>query len=358
MINFFLKKQEPVAIDISDFSIELLQINKSRKVLAFNRIILEPGIVRNGEILNEDRLKLKIKELISSTRPRPLDLKENLKILLSIPDSKTFSFLLETKKGLFQKQLEEKLMERIKNIVPLEPGKFYYDFMFLDSDYGNSQMLLCAVVPKNIIDKYIKIFKDLKLGLILADLESSSLGRALILNGNSVLIDIGIRTTNVSFFDADKNFRSSVTIPIGGNDFTLAVAEKLNVSYADAEKFKREVGLKDKKTNKISGALDIVFGELTKKIEESIDYFEKRYGTEIIEIILAGGSSLVPFLQDSLSKITKIAIKTPDPFDKLANKSIFKTMRGSIFFANVVGLSLRGTGDISKGINFLKKIKK
>jgi len=53
-------------LDISDHSIEILQLGLNNKLKVFGRVILEKGIVEDGQIIQKDKLLLKIKEIIKN----------------------------------------------------------------------------------------------------------------------------------------------------------------------------------------------------------------------------------------------------------------------------------------------------
>jgi len=141
-------------------------------------------------------------------------------------------------------------------------------------------------------------------------------------------------------FDNKRILYLSVTVPVGGNSFTRTIVEKLNKKEDEAEKLKRDFGF-DKKSldNKISPILESSFQEIIEETKKLIKHYESRVGIEVGEIILAGGSALLP-------NIDKY-------FESILGKKV--DIRGLPLFNNVIGLALRGRGDVSSGVNLLQQ---
>jgi len=70
MFNFFQKSA--FALDISDFSIEVLELDRNKKVKKFSRVLLKKGIIEDGFILNKEKLAREIKELLRKSRIRSI----------------------------------------------------------------------------------------------------------------------------------------------------------------------------------------------------------------------------------------------------------------------------------------------
>jgi len=99
-MSFFTLKHS-FGLDISDYSVEILELSNKNKVIAFNRIILEPGIIKNGLILEKKLLVEKLKKLIAKTH-----LSTN-QVVLCLPESKVFIHIFKIPKGLKGKHLKD-----------------------------------------------------------------------------------------------------------------------------------------------------------------------------------------------------------------------------------------------------------
>ena len=109
-----------------------------------------------------------------------------------------------------------------------------------------------------------------------------------------MIIDIGARTTTIGIFDNKNIFQLSVVISIAGNNFTNAIAKKLNIKNDEAEKMKRSLGFDDKKSdNKIFSILQESFQKIIKETNDAIQYYERETGDKIEEIIDARTSDAI-----------------------------------------------------------------
>ena len=92
-----LFKKIPFGLDISDFSIEVLQLQKRFGKLylgSYNRTELEEGIIEEGKILKAEKLQEKIKEVLRDAVPKRIDTSQ---LILSLPESKTFLYIFRVK---------------------------------------------------------------------------------------------------------------------------------------------------------------------------------------------------------------------------------------------------------------------
>ena len=334
MFNF-LRRQPVVGIDISDYSIEVLQLNKRKEVLSYARTILEEGIVQDGKILNKEKLVEKLKEVLRDIKAK--------KAILSLPESKIFIGDFK----IIPWQLEEVYTDKINNIQ--------------------------IAAPKKIVDQYAEVIKLVGIEPVVIDIESISLGRALISKESktkdktsTMIIDIGARTTNLSIFNSGGVLKNSITVPIAGSHFTKAIADYIktlkqkNIETEEqgllkkAEQLKRESGFNP--DSRILSILQASFQSIVKEIKEAVSYYENNRGEKIEEIILAGGSALLPKIDEYLAMNLERKVVIGDPLEQIKNDQLTDEKYPPILFANVIGLALRGAGDISKGINLLQQM--
>lgn len=357
MFNLF--KKTALGLNISDHSIEMISFSGSLKdpcLLAMGRVVLEPGIVENGKIVNKRSLKAALRDLLA--RPE-IGRVKTAKIIFALPEAKTFVDISKIPQDLKEKEIAEIVNSRVAQTFPYPSEELYYDFLIKDRD--DTREIFLAAASKNIVDDYLEVFKDLKLRSLVLETESESLARSLIADKNEVvlIIDVGARFTNFSIFDRQE-LRLSISNEIAGDRFTQSLAEELKVSRSEAEKIKRKNGLDP-------GAKEArVFLILQKDIQMGIiwefrridKYFQKKENKKISRIILTGGSSLLPRLKDYLTDNLEKKVALGDSYAKI-NADILKQKKyqaESIFYATVVGTALRGLAkDYKKiGINLIK----
>jgi type IV pilus assembly protein PilM len=356
MFKLFRKQQPIIGINMSDYSIEILQLNKKREVLAYGREVLEEGTIRYGTILNKEKLVKKIKSLLENTKPNKLEISKKLKVILSLPETKTFIYYFDLPEILQGEDLKRRIHEEASKIIPFKPEEIYWDYLVIPGE--EIQHVLYAGTLKKIADDYAEVMKKSGLDLIVLDIESGSLGPALLessfIKSASMIVDIGANTTTLSIFDNKCNLYLSVTIPVGGNHFTKVIAEKLNKGYDEAEELKRTFGFDDKKANNnVLPILEDCFQKIIKEIQDAIKYYEGKFSIKVENIILVGGSALLPNFNEYLKLKLARKVIIGDPIEKIKNFEI-SDRKDPVLFTNVIGLALRGVNNVSAGINFLK----
>lgn len=351
-----------MGVDISDFSIEVLLLGGKKEILKYDRVELKKGIIENGRIINKEILAEKLKEAIRGRGAR---------VIASLPESKTFIHLIELDSGLEGEELEKAVREEAMKIVPLSPAESYWDFYIAGFSSQNRQKILYAGAEKELVDEYLEVFSMAGLEPEIFDLESASLGRALIpakdyfsklrqkegINESSLIMDIGARTCNVSVFNYGGILVLSTIIPIGGNDFTNAIAEKLKIGADEAEKIKKGLGENDARTKEILSILKKKFQEIIVQTKEIIKNYEEQFGENIDKVILTGGSSLLPKLDEFFSVNINKKVFVGDPLKNINTGNLFKKNISPAIFANVIGLAFRGVGKREEGINLLRQVK-
>lgn len=349
MFNPF--KKLAFGLDISDYSIEALELERKFKRVylgAYGRVILEKGIVENGKILDKEKLKEKIKELLDSTIPRKI---RSNRVITSLPESKTFIHYFPD---------HQNIEEQALRTIPWEPEEIYFDYR--DGLY--------AAAPKNIVNEYLEVLKSAGLKLLVLDIESGSLARAfdreMSEKGGILIADIGARTTNLTIVDK-TSIKLSAIVPIAGNHFTQAISEKLNIPFEEAEEIKKHCGLDpEKREGKIMLILQGILRDILDDIKKAINFYEERGGRKIKKILLCGGSSFLPKLDSYIASNLGIETKIPDPWEGIDVEILFKkpefrkiieTKLHPVYFANVIGLAKRGLekNPEKTGINLLPK---
>lgn len=352
MFNFL--KKFPLGLDISDYSIEVLELERKFRKLylgTYGRVKLEEGIVKDGKILHKEKLKEKIKELLAVTVPRPPEANQ---VILSLPESKTFLCVFKLPVSLSAKELHSTVESEALKTIPLDPESSCFDFQIV-SKKKDTQEVLYAGTLREIVDEYLEVLRGVGLEPLVLDIESCSLARAfeneIMKDGGILIVDIGARTTVLTIFDQDS-IRLSAIVPIAGNHFTQVISEELSISLEKAEKLKRSCGLDSEKgEGRVMLILQSVLQDILNEIKKSISFYEQKSKRKIKKILLCGGSSCVPELSSYLASNCGIETEVPDPwegidveelFKKKELRKIIKTKLHPVFFANVIGLAKRG----------------
>jgi len=343
-------------LDISDASIEALEFEKvfgKIKIKSYGRVEIEPKkIVEDGLIKEKNLLIEAIKKVLEKSKPEKIRAKE---VLISLPESRVFIHIFELPSHLKEKEIEEVISYEIESIFPYPSRELFLDFKIINKT-DKSQEIFLAASLKRVINDFKEVLEGAGLIPVVFDMESKSLGRALIdkfeKNKGIIILDIGARTSIISVFDK-ASLRFTTNLKIAGNLFSQKISEGLNLSFSEAEKIKIKKGFLSER-----------FGEILKKESESvcqelkrvIKYIERKYALPIEKIILAGGSSLLPGLREYFQEKIGLRVEIGDPLTKIGKNTILHKKEKRILFANVIGLGLRALekNPLKSDINLLK----
>lgn len=160
--------------------------------------------------------------------------------------------------------------------------------------------------------------------------------------GLSLLIDIGARSTGINIMNADELLYTR-SVFFGGNDFTQAIADALNLSFEEAEELKREYGLKENRSPKIDQALKDCLDYLVKEIHLTLGSFASVQGNqEIRQTWLFGGGSTLNGLDSCLARELQMPAVHAHPVEGFKLQA--QAPESPLLFSIAIGLALRGLG--------------
>lgn len=352
-------KRQIFGLDISDHSIEALLLEKpflgKVKAVSYARAILHGEVVKNGIIKKPEKLAQAIVKLLASAKPGPITAQH---CVLSLPESQVFSTIFKLPAGLRPGEIKNTIPYKAEEAIPFNPAEIYYDFKKINQ-YAETQEIFYVAVPIKVVDSYVQVLASVGLKPLAFDLESVSLVRALISlpiksDKAKLVMDIGARTTNLNIFDRN-GIRQNLTIKVAGDHFTKAIAKSLNITSKAADELKIKNGFDPKnEQGKILLVLQKEFKRIIAEAKRLIDFYQTENSRQIDQVILVGGSALLPQLDQYLADNLGIETIVGEPLTKIDDpQNLLVLKKKAILFANVIGLAWRGlnknpvTGDIN-----------
>ena len=382
--RLFADKHWFMGIDLSDYSIEMLILNENKSVFTYGRTRLGKGIIKDGEIVDQKKLSERLEEVLENAYPFPVRISDNdkdkaivlkrekYKAVVSLPESRTFVHLFTFND---KKNFNEKVKKKIKMIIPHDPDELYWDTREVPT-VGEEVKIICVAAQKEIVDSYTFFFKSTKLDLAAFEIEGFSVGRSLLpikkikredgteklvmADGKDrMVLDMGAKTSTLNMYDKRGSLVVSVPLPYGGNYFTREIAKNLGETTVDAERIKRENGFK--KEGDIYEIMEKHGHKIVDEIEEARDYYQREFSSQVEEVLLTGGTALLPGITDFFEgQFEDLNFKTGSPLKKI-DAPDFLEEKESVLYSNVVGLALRGLrkDPIDVGVNLLpEEVKK
>jgi type IV pilus assembly protein PilM len=172
------------------------------------------------------------------------------------------------------------------------------------------------------------------------------------LDGCTVVLDIGARSTNLIFIEDEKIYNRC--IPVAGNAITQEVAKSFQIPFAEAETLKRQVAFvslggvtasEDETAERVSKVVRNVVTRLHAEISRSVNFYRSQQGGSApVRMFLTGGSSVMPHLDTFFREKLQIEVTYLNPFANVGLSSRVNRERvgtDAFVLAESVGLALR-----------------
>lgn len=281
----------------------------------------------------------------------------------ALPTYEVFSALI-TVPPVAEKELKDAIRIEAKKVVPRPLEEMVLDWR----EIGTSEMvkkslssqgegvitgskgtkqrkILITAAPKDLVDKYLQIFKDANLSLHGLETEAIALSRSLIGKDPSVvmIVDMGAKTTNLSIIEQGIPVVNR-GVKFGGILFTKAIAERSQITLERAEMFKRDVGISGE--GQLSPSIKKILDDILHEIQYLFQLYRRQFqyadvsGTSIEKLVLTGGSAFVPGLADYLAEQLNVPVHLGDPWARIVYPEDLKPVLCEIGPAMAVAVGL------------------
>jgi type IV pilus assembly protein PilM len=345
--KIFRKQRETFGLDIGSSAVKVVQIRdggSTRSLTGFGMVSLPNETITDGAINDPATVADAIKEAVGRAGVKATD------ATISICGRELI---------IKKIQIPEVPAAEIDDVVRLEAEHhipFAIDEVFIDHHtigrHGGQLDLILVAVKKAKVADYMSVVEQAGFSPSIVDVDGFALGNQFEANfpGEDdeavALIDIGacIMKTNVLRAGATIFARD---IPFGGNNYTQAIAQRLNISFeqAEAAKLGKDVGVK---WETLVPPLEAVSRDLSLEVQRTFDYFASTAESERIgKIVLAGGCAQLPGLNEYLSSNWGIPVELARPLERIQVAPAFAEDVGALApaLAVAVGLALRRSGD-------------
>ncbi|HLG22764.1 MAG TPA: pilus assembly protein PilM, partial [Candidatus Manganitrophaceae bacterium] len=128
---------------------------------------------------------------------------------------------------------------------------------------------------------------------------------------------------------------------MGGDQMTRRIQGEMNLSYDDAEKLKRDKGMKGEEN--LQALLKSEADRFIVEVQRSVDYYRAQFREGIFKkIILMGGGALLSGFSEYFATYFDSRVEIDDPFLKIIGGESAGSIRAiGPRFSTTVGLGLR-----------------
>lgn len=202
-----------------------------------------------------------------------------------------------------------------------------------------------VAAPKKIVEKFVKVVQMAGLGVISVETSLMSLARVFSSQNQVVLaVNIGANSTDMAVTKNGQVFFSR-SIPTGGEAFTRSISSSLSIDKNQAEEYKKTYGLRsDQLEGKVETAMEPVVRVIVDEIKKATHFYETDIGGQSpSSVVLSGGSSAMPELASSFTKLIGIEVIIGNSFARVeADPKTLSTLASySPMYSVAVGLAMR-----------------
>jgi type IV pilus assembly protein PilM len=336
-----------VGLDIGSSSIKAIELKKAKGQIEVTNIGFEPlasDIVVDSMIVDSGSVSSAISKIFTEQAMKS-------KMVATSVSGHSVIVKKISIPTMSEQELAEHIGTEAAQHIPFDIADVNIDFQILSDDLSGPQMdVLLVAVKKDKILNYTNVLSLAGKSPAIVDIDAFALQNCYEYNydpapGATVaLLNLGASVMNINIVKGTTPLFTR-DVSVGGNQYTDSLQKELDLSFDDAEALKlgRQVGTvsADAKAPILQQVTEIIVLE----IQKTFDFFRATAPGEHIErIYLAGGSSKVPGLIESLRQEFSIPVELLNPFQRVAlplGQTVSLVDQNAGQLAVAVGLALR-----------------
>jgi len=267
-----------------------------------------------------------------------------------------------------EEQVDQIVAFEAQQNVPFPINEVVWDYQLVDQGNSSEVEVVLVAIKSDLLDEINGAVEGGGLKTEVVDVSPMAIYNAFRYNysdvdGCSLIVDIGARTTNLIFVEPRKVFSRS--IPIGGSKITEAIAKDFNESFAEAEERKRNgafVSLggtyedpDDPDLARVSKIIRNTMTRLHSEISRSISFYRaQQKGAAVARVFLCGGTVTLPYMREFFHEKLQLPVEFFNPLRNVAvgpNLNPEDIGHRAHTLGEMVGLALRGALDCPMALN-------
>ena len=352
-LGSFFNRQDPplLGLDISSSSVKLVELSRDKAGnLVLDRCAIEPlerGWITDGNVEKFDEVAEAVRRVVkkSGTKTRA--------VAMALPASAVITKKIILPGGLSDSELEAQVESEANQYIPFSLDEVSLDFCVVGpstTSSGDVEVLIAASRKEKVQDRQ-GLAEAAGLKPIVVDVESyaSRLATARLIENLPnkgldtlvALFEVGAMTTSMQVIKNDEVLYERDQA-FGGAQLTQLIVRQYGFSSEEAETKKRSGDLPG---DYESGVLKPFVDSMAQEIGRALQFFFTSTPHNRVDyVMLAGGSSSLPGLTESVTQQTSFAALQVDPFQGMtigSNVKEKKMRREVASYLTSCGLALR-----------------
>ena len=256
--------------------------------------------------------------------------------------------------------------------VPFPLEEVVWDYQILGTMPSGELEVLLVAIKSDIVEGLFRAAESAGLRLDLVDVSPAALCNAFRYNygdldGCTMLLDIGAKTSNLLFFEKNKVYSRSINI--GANSITQDFAAEAKMPFAEAEKLKIAEGFvslggayeepDNPRQAAISKIARQVMTRLHIQVNQTIQFYRSQQGGGAPQrLFLAGGASIMAYTAQFFAEKLNLPVEYFNPFRNIQIEpgvNLEELAKVAHAYGEVVGLGLRNPTQCPVELNLIPK---
>ena len=256
--------------------------------------------------------------------------------------------------------------------VPFPLEEVVWDYQILGSTPTGELEVLLVAIKADVVEGLFRTAEAAGLRVQLVDVSPAALCNAFRYNygdleGCTMLLDIGAKTSNLLFFEKGKVYSRGINI--GANSITQDFAAESKLKFAEAERLKVEQGFvslggayeepDNPQQAAISKIARQVMTRLHIQVNQTIQFYRgQQGGSQPQRLFLAGGASIMPYTAQFFAEKLNLPVEYFNPFRNIQIDpaiDLEELAKVAHSFGEVVGLGLRNVAQCPVEMNLMPK---
>src|SRR6266566_3762733 len=256
--------------------------------------------------------------------------------------------------------------------VPFPLEEVVWDYQILGTTPTGELEVLLVAIKADVVEGLFRTAEAAGLRVQLVDVSPAGLCNAFRYNygdldGCTMLLDVGAKTSNLLFFEKGKVYSRSINI--GANSITQDFAAESKLKFAEAERLKIEQGFvslggayeepDNPQQAAISKIARQVMTRLHIQVNQTIQFYRGQQGGSAPQrLFLAGGASIMPYTAQFFAEKLNLAVEYFNPFRNIQidpSIDLEELAKVAHSYGEVVGLGLRNVAQCPVEMNLMPK---
>ncbi len=318
------RPEEILGIDISASAIKLVGLGGSTDTPMLEycaKDALPEGVIVDGAIEKPDELSMALRRLVKQSGARTKN------VALALPSSAVITKTLTIPADLPEMEMEDQVEMEAKQYIPFPLEDVSLDFFEIgpSADTPGSVDVLIAAARRERVEGMQEMLEAAGLKPVVVDVNSYAtrlaLGRVIDIQAKttpgtlSVLFRLGASTTTMQVLRGqDLVYEREQSV--GGGQLTRKIAHYYGLSLTEAESKKCKGSLAhDYEARILIPYVDGLVQELARALQF---FFNSTQYNKVNQVLLAGGSALLPGLALAVASQVQVPCSVVNPFEGMA----------------------------------------